>query len=117
MEHTDIFCGSISIKDENCSGKAHQRYSDIFIFIPEKRQVIRIAEGSGDNLLTEDIENGYVDYIYYAQHELSVDMPEVDGGMVLLKEPLRDKYQCMVDCIPDVLDMAHGGLVGYIILV
>lgn len=27
------------------------RYSDIFIFIPEERQVIRIAEGSGDNLL------------------------------------------------------------------
>lgn len=70
----------------------HGRYCDIFMFIPEERQVIRIAEGSGDNLLQEDIENGYVDYIYYAQHELRVDMPEVDGGMVLLEKPLRDKY-------------------------
>ena len=89
----------------------HGRYSDIFIFIPEKRQVIRIAEGSGDNLLRGDIEKGYVDYIYYAQHELSADMPETDGGMVLLKEPLRNKYQCMADCIPDVLDMAYGSCV------
>lgn len=85
----------------------HGRYSDIFIFIPEKRQVIRIAEGSGDNLLQKDIKNGYADYIYYAQHELSVDMPEADGGMVLLKEPLRDKYCCMTDCISDVLDMPY----------
>ncbi|MBD5472835.1 MAG: hypothetical protein HDR20_08045 [Lachnospiraceae bacterium] len=93
------------------------RYSDIFIFIPEKRQVIRIAEGCGDNLLWEDIENGYVDYIYYAQHELNVDIPEVDGGMVLLEEPLRDKYQCMADCIPDVLDMAYGSrIIRYIAL-
>ena len=93
-------------------------YNDVFIFIPEKRQVIRIAEGSGDNLLQEDIENGYVDYIYYAQHELSADMPEVDGGMVLLEEPLRDKYRCMAECIPDVLDMAYGNCVtSYKILV
>ena len=93
------------------------RYSDIFIFIPEMRQIIRVAEGSGDNLLQEDIENGYVDYIYYAQYELSVDMLEVDGGMILLEKPLRDMYQCMADCIPGVLDMAYGSrIIRYIAL-
>lgn len=81
------------------------------------KQIIRIAEGSGDNLLKEDIENGYVDYIYYAQHELSADMPEVDGGMVLLEELLRDKYHCMTECIPDVLDMAYGScMISYKVL-
>ncbi len=95
----------------------HGKYNDIFIFISEKRQVVRIAEGSGDNLLREDIEDGYVDYIYHAQHELNVDMPEVDGGMVLLEKPLREKYRCMADCIPDVLVMAYGSYIaGCIVL-
>lgn len=116
MEHTDIFCGSISIKDENCSGRVHQRYSDIFIFVPEMRQIVRIAEGNGSNLLAEDIENGYVDYIYYDQYELGADIAEVDGGQILLKEPLRDRYCCIAECIPDVLDMAYGCPAGFIVL-
>lgn len=58
-----------------------------------------------------------MDYIYYAQHELNIDMPEVDGGMVLLEKPLRDKYRCMADCIPDVLDMAYGSyMAGCVVL-
>ena len=46
------------------------RYADLYIFIPVMKQIIRIAEGTGDNLLPEDIEEGYVDYIYYEQYEL-----------------------------------------------
>lgn len=94
----------------------YEEYSDIFIFIPEKRQVIRIAEGSGDNLLHEDIKNGYVDYIYYDQYELGADAMEIGGGLILLEEMLRDKYCCMADCIPDVLDMAYGCSIEFIIL-
>ena len=118
MEHTDIFRGLISIKDENSFGRMDQRYSDIFIFVPEMRQIIRIAEGNGSNLLAEDIDNGYVDYIYYDQYELGADITEVDGSQLLLEEPLRNKYRCMGECIPDVLGMAYGdgGTVGYIIL-
>lgn len=106
----------ITVDDKNSFGKMQQRYSDIFIFVPEMRQLIRIAEGNGSNLLAEDIENGYVDYIYYDQYELGTDMPEVDGGQILLKEPLRDRYRCMGECIPDVLDMAYGCLAGFIVL-
>ena len=39
------------------------RYEDLYIFVPAMKQIIRIAEGTGDNLLPEDIEEGYVDYI------------------------------------------------------
>ena len=92
-------------------------YNDVFIFVPEKRQIIHISEGSGDNLLQEDIENGYVDYIYYSQYGLDTGMPEAGGGMVLLEEMLGDKYRCMEECIPDVLEMAYGCLVGFTILV
>ena len=80
------------------------------------RQIIRIAEGDGSNLLPEDIEEGYVDYIYYEQYEIRADLPEVDGGQILLEEPLRNKYCCMTGCIPDVLDMAYGCLAGFIFL-
>ena len=93
---------------ESCFGKKPDGYADLFIFVSEMKQIIRITEGNGSNLLEEDIENGYVDYIYYDQYGLDNGMPEVDGGQVLLKEMLRDKYQCIADCIQDVLDMAYG---------
>lgn len=93
---------------EACPGKGPERYGDLLIYVPAERQVIRIAEGSGDNLHREDIEDGYVDYIYYEQHEAGAGMPVVDGGQVMLEKPLRDRYQCMAGCIPDVLDLAYG---------
>lgn len=83
-------------------------YADLYIFIPDMKQIIRITEGSGDNLLPEDIEEGYTDYICYEQYEISQGFPEVDGGQVLLKEMFRDKYNSTADSIFDVLDMAYG---------
>lgn len=93
----------MALKNEKSYG-----YGDLFIYVPEMRQIIRIAEGSGDNLLREDVEQGYIDYIYYEQYELEIDMPEADGGQILLGKPLRVKYRCIADCIPSVLDMAYG---------
>lgn len=93
---------------ETCFGKKPCGYDDLFVYVPEMRQIIRIAEGSGDNLLHEDIENGYVDYIYYDQHQLESSMPEVDGGQIMLKELLQDKYRCLADSIPEVLDTAYN---------
>ncbi len=42
-----------------------RRYEDVFIYVPSVRQILRIAEGDGMNLLDEDKTEGYVDYIYY----------------------------------------------------
>ena len=83
-------------------------YDDIFVYVPAFRQIVRIAEGTGDNLLYEDRDEGYVDYIYYEQHELDTDMPNVDGGQIMLKELLRDKFNDIRECIPMVLEMAYG---------
>lgn len=83
-------------------------FDTIFIYVPAYKQIIRISEGSGDNLLDEDIEAGYVDYIYYDQHGLSIGLPEVDGGQVMLTEPFQQKFTCTKDAIPHVLDMAYG---------
>lgn len=96
---------------------AKSRYADLYIFIPAMKQIIRIAEGTGDNLLPEDIEEGYVDYIYYEQYELSQDFPEVDGGQVLLEEMFRDKFSCTEEALEDVLSMAYGNYkIDYMIL-
>ena len=105
-----------AIWTEDSLGKKPSEYDELFIYVPEVRQIIRIAEGSGDNLLPEDIEDGYVDYIYYEQYGLGPDMPEVDGGQILLERLLRDRYHCMADCIPDVLDMAYGSMADHVIL-
>lgn len=103
---------------ETCSGKEPEGYEDLFLFVPEMRQVIRISEGTGDNLLRDDREKGYVDYIYYDQHEPGMDMPVTEGGQVLLEGMFRDMFKCTADCIPRVLDMAYGrDTVGYVILV
>lgn len=83
-------------------------FDSIYIYVPEAHQIIKISEGSGDNLLDEDIEAGYVDYIYYEQYVMDPDMRETDGGMVMLTELFQEKFKCTADAIPDVLDMAYG---------
>lgn len=99
------------------SGRKPEGYDDLFIFVPEARQVIRISEGTGDNLSWEDREKGYVDYIYYDQHNLGMDMPMAEGGQVLLEGMFRDLFRCTADCVPRVLDMAYGrDTIGYAIL-
>ena len=54
-----------------------------------------IQEGTGDSLTEEDIEEGYVDYIYYDYYECLDDVNEdsaYDGGMILLKKPYQDMW-------------------------
>lgn len=83
-------------------------YKDTFIFIPSVNQIVHIAEGDGTNLLAEDEAAGYVDYIYYDQHELSVNLEIVDGGQIMLVKPFRELFKSTKDCIPHVLDLAYG---------
>lgn len=82
-------------------------YAEVYIYVPDKGQVLRIDEGTGDNLLAEDEEAGYVDYIYYDVYDAAI-RTEIDGGQVMLTELFRDKYESTMDCIPDVLDMEYG---------
>ena len=90
---------------------------DIFIYVQAMRQIIRIGEGSGDNLTNDDINQGYVDYIYYDTYNVQQDLPEVDGGMIMLTELFQDKFKSTKDAIPAVLDMAYGDAsIKYIVL-
>ena len=44
------------------------------IFVPGYHQIIRISEGTGDNLTEDDIADGFVDYIYYEKYDLGYDI-------------------------------------------
>jgi hypothetical protein len=83
-------------------------FDNIHIFVPDYHQIVRISEGTGDNLLEEDVADGFVDYIYYEKYDLGYDISEVDGGQIMLTELFQDKYKCTEDCIPEVLEMAYG---------
>ena len=95
----------------------NNEFNDIFIYVPTMKQIIRIDEGSGDNLTNDDIDQGYVDYIYYEVYNVQQDLPEVDGGVVMLTELFQNKFKSVKDAIPAVLDMAYGDeSIGYIML-
>ena len=86
----------------------NNEFNDIFIYVPTMRQIIRIDEGSGDNLTNDDIDQGYIDYIYYEVYNVQQNLPEVDGGIVMLTELFQNKFKSVKDAIPLVLDMAYG---------
>lgn len=61
------------------------------------KYVLFIKEGSGDNLSYEDIEDGYVDYIYteiYLKDDLvKEEYPsEIDGGFIMLKDTIDNLF-------------------------
>lgn len=95
----------------------NNEFNDIFIYVQAMKQIIRIAEGSGDNLTDDDISQGYIDYIYYDVYNVQQDLPEVDGGMAMLTELFQEKFKSVKDAIPAVLDMAYGDeSIKYVVL-
>ncbi len=66
----------------------------------ETDEFIQIEEGTGDNLLKEDVADGYVDYInldFLKYHE--GELKEQGGGMVMLKELYQEKFATTYDLI------------------
>lgn len=61
------------------------------IYVTDDSLIVHIAEGTGDNLLREDIEEGYVDYINYETWQVNRwGVEEGDGGMILTKSLVRE---------------------------
>ena len=81
---------------------------DLTIFVPAMREIIRIEEGTGENLLPEDRADGYVDYINYDRYDAAAIAEDpLDGGMVMYKEYIRDKYSSMIEAVPDILEEVY----------
>ena len=82
---------------------------DLVIFVKDYEKIIRISEGDGFNLTTEDIDEGYVDYLYYDVFDAQ-DLQNVeDGGLVLTEKPIKDEFNSIGEVLERVLNMA-----GYI---
>ncbi len=92
-------------------------FDSIYIYVPEMKQIVKVTEGTGDNLTEDDMEAGYIDYIYYDTYTMDGDIQEYDGGIIMLTELFQDKYDSTEACVPAVLDMAFGDeALKYIVL-
>lgn len=66
---------------------------------------IRINEGTGDNLLSEDEAEGYVDYIMVDFIDFDgVDFTETDGAQVMLTEMYQDKFENEEEVVQYLID-------------
>lgn len=82
----------------------------------ENGYIYRIAEGTGDNLEREDIDAGYVDYIYYDVYEDLESLRDgedgMDGGIILLKTPYAEMtVATILDTVADFCGVTLQGLV------
>ena len=80
-------------------------------------EFIKINEGDGCNLLDEDEEEGYVDYIMvdYISYD-GYDFSEDDGAQVMLTEMYQEKFQTVEDVIQHLIDCGWIPNVDYTIL-
>lgn len=78
---------------------------------------IRIAEGTGDNLLDEDEAEGFVDYImlYFLDYE-DGELMENDGIQVMLCEFYQEKFDSVDQVIGHLIDCEFIPEVEYIVL-
>jgi len=79
----------------------------ITLFIPEKREILQIQEGSGCKMDSEDRKAGMIDYIDYTQYSLDDSMMEVDGGQIMHDFYIREKYKSLIQVIPEVLSFCY----------
>lgn len=76
----------------------------IAAWIESKRLILKIQQGTGDNLSADDIANGYCFYVLWSTFRPEyLDMDEelplelVDGGMLMFeKEPRPETYSSEV---------------------
>lgn len=71
----------------------------------ERVGFVRINEGTGDNLLSEDEANGYVDYIMidFITYDGN-DFIEEDGAQAMLTEMYQDKFENEEEVVQYLID-------------
>lgn len=67
----------------------------MLVYIPDMKEFLMACEGTGDNLLQEDIDEGFCDYVYietYTYEGFNGELVEEDGGQLMLEELFVNKY-------------------------
>lgn len=63
----------------------------MLIITKDTEKLITIAEGTGDNLTDEDIEDGYTDYVMTSVYNVDgEDIVLEDSGQMLSQTPIED---------------------------
>lgn len=63
----------------------------MLIITKDTEKLITIVEGTGDNLLAEDIAEGFVDYVMTSIYEVDgEDINLIDSGQMLSMTPIKD---------------------------
>lgn len=89
-------------------GRKPGGFAPIWFWVPAKGQLVYLQEGSGDNLLPEDEAEGYKDYLDYTCFDLDQgDITESCGGQMMLTEYVQERYGCLADAIPEILDFEY----------
>ncbi len=71
----------------------------------ERIGFVRINEGTGDNLLSEDEANGYVDYIMLDFMDYDgMELIETDGAQVMLTELYQEKFESETEVVQYLID-------------
>lgn len=88
------------------------------VYIPQLDTILLACEGTGDNLLDEDVEEGYVDYVYIETQEFDGWKfgDDSDGGMMLMTEYFADVYEGKPDKLAHDAVAFMFGDVKYIML-
>ena len=72
----------------------HMRYmdtKDMVIIDPKQRCMVVVSEGTGDNLLDEDVEQGYKDYAMLSLYTIDGDeLALVDSGQMMTDKLIAD---------------------------
>ena len=73
--------------------RPHTMFGAILAWLKSKKTFLKVQSGTGDNLLEEDIREGYVDYCLWSTFrpesidtDGELDMICLDSGMVLFRE-------------------------------
>ena len=89
---------------------------DAIAYIPAEGIIIKLSEGTGDNLDRWAVEDGYVDYIYYEIDEPDWFFTEVDGGITLVKQLVENMYESLEDALPEVIERHFEAPLEYVVL-
>ena len=72
----------------------------VLAWVKSKKMFLKVQEGTGDNLLKEDVAEGYVDYVLWSTFkpecidlDQTLDMECVDSGMLMGKEPMDSELE------------------------
>lgn len=95
--------------------KEENKMNGILLYIPEEKQFLSLAIGTGDNLLREDREQGYDSYIYIQTFTYDdPDMEETDGGEMMYRISEQTYDDDITTAVCDAVEFIYGNLIDFV---